>query len=430
MGIATLRNGDETRRTEPFGRSSDARSGVRGRRQVIGLLGRFGQGNFGNDGSLEAMVDFLRRARPQAELVCICSGRDVVERDFGLSTVPINWPRPANPTLRAIDAALLRAPSILHHLIQKIKNTRRMDAIIVPGTGILDDFGETPLGTPATLFLWCLAARLCGTKFAFVSIGAGPIHHPLSRRLFKAAARMAQYRSYRDPISKQFMDGIGFDTRNDPLFPDIAFALPRPEIHDQPPAGARPLRVGVGLMTYYGWRGDPVSGAQIHEKYMVQITRFVRWLLDSGHQVRLLMGDSGDKPVIERVLISVADGMPESLRGRLIAEDAQSLQDIMRQISDTDVVVATRFHNVVCALKMNRPTISLGYARKNDVLLADMGLGEFCQSIEQLDLDLLNKQFTKLVADREKYVKGIEAANAKYERELQRQGELLLSKFL
>ena len=49
----------------------------------------------------------------------------------------------------------------------------------------------------------------------------------------------------------------------------------------------------------------------------------------------------------------------------------------MHQMAETRIVVATRFHNVVCALKMKKPTISIGYASKNDVLLAEMGLAEF-----------------------------------------------------
>src|SRR3712207_8323203 len=39
---------------------------------------------------------------------------------------------------------------------------------------------------------------------------------------------------------------------------------------------------------------------------------------------------------------------------------------------------------------------SLGYARKNDVLLADMGLDAFCQHVEELDLDRLKAQFAAL----------------------------------
>ena len=69
----------------------------------------------------------------------------------------------------------------------------------------------------------------------------------------------------------------------------------------------------------------------------------------------------------------------------------------------TDFVVATRFHNVVCALKLVRPTVSIGYEAKNDAVMTELGLGEFCQSIEELDLDLLNKQLAELMNNRERY---------------------------
>ena len=59
-------------------------------------------------------------------------------------------------------------------------------------------------------------------------------------------------------------------------------------------------------------------------------------------------------------------------------------------------VVATRYHNVICALKLSKPTISLGYAAKNIAVMADAGLSEFCQFANSLDVDLLIKQFTEL----------------------------------
>jgi polysaccharide pyruvyl transferase WcaK-like protein len=400
-------------------------------RQTIGLLGLFGHGNFGNDGSLEAMVAFLRRARPRANLVCICTGTEAVRRTYGLHTVAVNWPPPTNRIVRAVDAALLKLPSRFYRLVQKANFVRKADVIIVPGTGILDDFGERPLnGMPATLFIWSILARLCGTKFAFVSVGAGPIHHPLSRWLFRFAARRAHYRSYRDRYSKEFMTSIGIDTRDDALFPDLAFALPAPGGTPRNATNAHPLKVGVGVMSYYGWRGDAKSGATIHEKYVAEITKFVRWLLRSGYHVRLLTGDIGDKPTVDRVAKSVTSDHTGSYEYRLIAEDASSLADVMRQIAETDIVVASRFHNLVCALKMGRPAISVTYARKNDELLTEMGLGEFRQSIEELDAELLITQFSKLVADREKYLKTIEVANAAHQNELRRQEVLLLSKVL
>ncbi len=55
----------------------------------IGLFGQFGSGNTGNDGSLEAMLRQLQRTDPQIEVICICSGPDVIRNTYGIETVPI-----------------------------------------------------------------------------------------------------------------------------------------------------------------------------------------------------------------------------------------------------------------------------------------------------------------------------------------------------
>ncbi|MGZ8999043.1 MAG: hypothetical protein ACXW2T_09320, partial [Allosphingosinicella sp.] len=71
-----------------------------------------------------------------------------------------------------------------------------------------------------------------------------------------------------------------------------------------------------------------------------------------------------------------------------------------------DVVVATRFHNVVSALIQGRPILSIGYATKNDVLLAEAGMGELCQHIEHLELELLKDQFRVMFDRREEFADG------------------------
>ena len=43
-----------------------------------------------------------------------------------------------------------------------------------------------------------------------------------------------------------------------------------------------------------------------------------------------------------------------------------------------------------------KPTLSIGYAAKNDALMADMGMAEFCQSARSLDVGRLIEQFTEL----------------------------------
>jgi polysaccharide pyruvyl transferase WcaK-like protein len=400
----------------------------------IGLFGLFGGGNSGNDGSLEAMLIFLRRRRPNAKLVCFCGARrgapDRVARNFGVAAIPLGLPQPTTPLLRALDRLSSKGPRLLASWLLALKHARNLDVLIIPGTGILDDFGERPTGMPATLFGWCLAAKLCGTRIAFVSIGAGPIHHPLSRWLMRSAVAMAQYRSYRDHISKAFLQSIGFDTRNDEVYPDIAFKLPEPAAARVDDTAEGLLTVGVGVMTYVGWRNDAVRGAAVYEAYLANITKFVLWLLDQGHRVRLLTGDGADGRALANVMTGVIAAGRDLGHGRLQARPTESLHDLMRQIATTDIIVATRFHNIVCALKLVKPTVSIGYAEKNDVLMAEMGLGSFCQQVERLDFHRLTEQFTQLAANRRNYERSIRNASLIYQERLKQQDSRLESLLL
>ncbi|MBU6459245.1 MAG: hypothetical protein KGQ48_17180, partial [Bradyrhizobium sp.] len=45
---------------------------TRVRPKRICLFGMFGGGNFGNDASLESFLLFIREARPDAEVACVC----------------------------------------------------------------------------------------------------------------------------------------------------------------------------------------------------------------------------------------------------------------------------------------------------------------------------------------------------------------------
>ena len=65
-------------------------------------------------------------------------------------------------------------------------------------------------------------------------------------------------------------------------------------------------------------------------------------------------------------------------------------------VAGVDLVVASRFHNLLCALKVGVPTLSISYARKNDVLQASMGLGDFCHPAAEIDFDRLVAQFREL----------------------------------
>ncbi|WP_088342858.1 MULTISPECIES: polysaccharide pyruvyl transferase family protein [Rhodomicrobium] len=388
----------------------------------IGIFGQFGSGNLGNDGSMESFLGFLRADRPGAELVSICHTPELIGERFSIPTVPIRPQLPGSPLFRGVNKLLLGAPNRLLDLIRAVRIARGFDVILVPGTGILDDFGERWKDMPYILFNWTLACRLAGTPFAFVSIGAGPIVHPFSRWLMKSAARMAHYRSYRDEQSKRYMAGIGLDRPGDRVTPDLAFRLPLPEKRNA--ASAKPM-IGLGMMGYSGWKHAQADGEAIYRAYIAKMAAFGKWLLDGGYGVRLIVGDKGDRQAVLDVGAALAK-RPGTAAGDVIAEPAESLTDVMRQIAETELLVATRFHNVVCGLMVGKPVISIGYARKNDVLLAEAGLADFCQHIERLDVDALKLQFEQLMRDRDRHIPEITAMAANYRSALAEQEQQML----
>lgn len=396
----------------------------------IALFGLFGCGNMGNDGSLQAMLECLADTCPEAEIVCICDNPEMVEKRFKIPTIPISGSRQRHTSSSGGAGRLRKVAGKIVDIGQAFTRMRGFDAMVVPGTGILDDFGERPYGMPLDIFRWCLAARAAGARVAFVSIGAGPIRNRLNRHLMRAAARLAHYRSYRDRISRDFMESIGLDVHRDPVYPDIAFRLSPERLRKAEPRDGRAPTVGVGVMSYRGWYGFGTDGDSIYADYMAKLRIFVLHLIDHGYNIRLLTGETSDDAAVAEMLERVRSVRPETAGARMTVEPAASLHDLMRQISGCDVVVATRFHNIVCSLKVGRPTISLGYARKNDVLMTEMGLGQFCQHVEHFDVGLLIEHFEQLMANGASYERRIREKTKIFETQLRQQDEMLLSSLM
>jgi polysaccharide pyruvyl transferase WcaK-like protein len=248
-----------------------------------------------------------------------------------------------------------------------------------------------PWGVPYALFLLSACGRIFRTKVALVSVGATVINQPSVRWFSTWAARLAYYRSYRDTRSRDAMRQRGLDVSGDRIFPDLVFAVP--------PASTEPgdpQTVGVGVMAYYGTNDDRARSAEIHAAYTANMTRFVQWLLDDGRNVRLFVGDSSDAEAVAEISAALRVSHPGLAPGRVVAEQITSFDELMRAMAPASSVVATRYHNVMCALKLGKPAISLGYSDKNVSLMEDMGLSEFSQHANDISFDRLIEQFAKL----------------------------------
>ncbi|WP_116209739.1 polysaccharide pyruvyl transferase family protein [Streptomyces olivoreticuli] len=349
----------------------------------VGVFGLLGSGNLGNDGSLEAVLGYLRAEHPEAVVDALCGGPEVVAARYGIPATRLHWYRGEYRTASRAGAIAAKGLGKLVDAARTTAWVRRHDVVIVPGMGVLEaTLPLRPWGFPYALFLLCATGRLFGTRVALVGVGAAAIGNRPARALVRWSARLATYRSYRDTLSRDAMRAMGVDTARDEVYPDLAFALPTPP---PDPSG----QVCVGVMDFHGGDDDRARAEEIHRRYLDGTTRFVRALVEDGRPVRLVTGDECDAPVVAAILDAVDSPL-------VTAAEAASLADLMKEMAAADTVVATRYHNLICALKVGTPTLALSYAAKSDALMDRMGLAAYCHPAREVDADRLLEQFRAL----------------------------------
>lgn len=357
----------------------------------VATYGYFGMGNVGNEGSLAAFLAYMRDAHPEAAVSCFAADAQAVSRDHGVPATRLMAYRPA-PGSNGLRVRVTKAASRLWDVPRTFRMMRDVDVLVVPGTGVLEtQLVATPWGLPLWLFLAALSCRLRGRSVVLVSVGAEEAAHPVTRRLYRWTVRLSHYCSYRDEGSRLAVRAMGVTGELGEVFPDLAFSLATPSGSSE-----RPGHVVIGVMAYSGPPDDPERGPARVRTYVEHMAQLVTRLVDDGRTVTMVIGDLADLSLAEEIADRVATVRPGTAGTRVAVSKADSLDDIMTEMGEAEVVVASRFHNVICALKMRRPTVSLGYAGKNARLLDEFGLGGFTQPLESFDVDELVSQMAEV----------------------------------
>lgn len=374
------------------------------RRLKVAFAGLFGSPNLGNEATLYAFLANVSRRLPGTRFACIAPRQSDIERQRGVPLVPID-PLPVGQYFWRVGPQSLRRR--LEGIAQRFTEGARtrcacreldgVDVLALPGTGLFDDFGQGPLDLPSHLDRWTRAARSIDARADYISVGVSTVHHAESKTLFTATLKRATSCSFRDERSLEHAAALGMDRRRGRVFPDLAFSLPREIL---PPARlpGSPAVVGVGLMGYYGWNRGVAEGEAIYNDYLDRISRLVEALVHRGLGVQLMIGDArADRNVSADVLrrcvqmgVSADAVRPAGL---------PDFQGVLAQIASVDAVIATRFHNVLFSILLEKPLISLSYADKNDSLMKAWGLGAYCHDVERFAVSDIIQQLEELTGD-------------------------------
>jgi len=377
-----------------------------GRMRKVCFFGCFGSPNFGNEVTLQTILEHLRHWLPKAKVACVCTGPEALRATQNIETIPISteFVGPWRPRTRL--ARLLRrvfgVPTEFCRWLDAFKKLKGTDMFIVPGTGLLTDvYGLRGWG-PYSLFKWSLIAKLRGCEVLFVSVGAGPIYSGLGRYFIKSALSVANFRSYRDEASMAYLRGIGVRTNSDRVYPDLVFSLPEAIVSRKTEKRAGRPAVGLGVMQYQGRYSIENPSSRIYQEYLNTLVAFAGWLLAHDYDIILLIGDPKDWRVAEQLKSQLKATIGTYDEERILGQAAPSVEQLLTQIAATDLVVATRFHNVLFSLVFNKPTIAISFHHKSASLMRDMGLAEYCHDINDMNAGRLIEQFQRLETNAEK----------------------------
>jgi polysaccharide pyruvyl transferase WcaK-like protein len=375
----------------------------------VAFLGNFGQGNLGNEATLQAILHHLRRRVPSAKASCICNAPDATSAIHGIPAIPIHALYVSDDFLQRTRLArwfrkiAIGLPLEAYRWIAGFRALRRTDVLIVPGTQFLSDNLTGPFGWPYLALRWAVVAKARGCRLRFVSVGIGPLRHPLSRLFVRIALSLADFRSYRDEPSRACARETGLDTKHDPVYPDLAFSLPaaRPNRRE---GTRRPLVVAVGVKDFHGQYDAPGdrNPDAIYRRYVDELADFVAWLLARAYTVRLVIGDvTYDTQVLAALKAALARRGADSDLSRLRDDPIKSVEALLAYLERSDLVASPRFHNVVLGLLLGKPVMAMAYHEKFAALLDSPQLASLNVAIERLDLGTVTSVFETLEAQRE-----------------------------
>ena len=271
--------------------------------------------------------------------------------------------------------------------------------IIVPGTGIVEE-GVGAWKTPFDLFCLAVACKVRRRSLAVVCVGATVPSRGLTRFFYRFFLDAADYRSYRDQLSRGAATELGVRADHDPVYADLAYSL-----SVSSDRGPRAGEVAVGVITHGGMDSRSRAARQDHEAYVLGMVDLTARLVAGGRNIRLCIGDLGDLPVAIDILRRLGN---DRANGLVTLSESGSFMELVDDVAGCQLMIASRYHNLIAAALIGRPTIAIGYSEKHAELQRSLGLPELVHDYRSLDVDAILAQVEAIEGDPAAY----EAATA------------------
>ncbi|MGW8567306.1 polysaccharide pyruvyl transferase family protein [Isoptericola sp. NPDC055881] len=342
----------------------------------MALLGQFGIGNLGNEASLDAVLGYLG---DEAAVTIVTERPELVAAARELPARALTDPRARRGGWRGAVAKV-------RDVGWAWRTVGAVDAVVVPGTGVLEGASVKATAIPLTLAVHASCARLRGRPLHALSIGVDEGGGRLTRLLFRVFLRCASTLTVRDQGSAAHVASIAGSRPE--VVPDLV--LGTPVVADVRPVDPARRTVGFGVIDTNGV--GTVEAAWERGAHLDRSVRIVRGLVQAGADVRIVGGAAQDDAIAGEIARTVADP-------RVVAVRADDMAELDRRLAGCAVLVAARYHNLVAAVRASVPAVSIGYASKQTWLMEAVGAEDRAHDVAHVDPDAVVRQVVRLLDD-------------------------------
>lgn len=338
-----------------------------------------GSQNKGAELMLHAVLSAIQQTVPDAEVILNCRTDKLqfMQHYYGLKMRlrRSEWKQDIIKRFHLVRLSSIVSPSMSNYFT---RYSPRHGVDVVFNIGGYQ-FGDQWHHTTAQVNMWknylsTLAHN--GTKIIFLPQAFGPFEAITSQQIAEILHQYADILIARDEISFENLRNVGVPSGKLWLYPDFTASVkPEHTIYSEQFSGRVCFIPNYKMIT---------SGRQCHSDYVHSFCRLIDVALSTGHEVFLLNHEGARDEALCRE-ISEASGTPVPVCSGLNGLQTKAV------ISNSYLVVSSRYHGVASALNSGVPCLSTSWSHKYQTLLKGFG-----QEHAVVDLEDMNEATRKL----------------------------------
>ena len=268
-------------------------------------------------------------------------------------------------------------------------------------TGGLDLQDDSSLVKLVHMWIIFASYRALGLRIVLAMQGAGPLTTPTGRWLARRVLALVDAALLRDRGSFELVAGLTKQEKlvlaHDGIFLSGLSAKGEDDLEQRPPAEAKP-RIGVNLRLWFHFANSWIPYQFARDTYRARAEKPISRIVDSlaalirhlrrvhnAEIVLLSMYEPGiepwedDWPLLNRLKSQFAED-----DGVVLFRDDVTIESFAGTIGRLDLMIGTRLHSALIALRMGVPALHIAYTGKGRAIYDDLGLSDWLIGIDEL----------------------------------------------